>query len=202
MTNITKMPLSLHHVYLADGRFEQTENYDPEAIFGFHATIESYEREDDLDPEREVIGSASAWVMTPCIPGFVMDHCDSLRQDTYEVGAFLKQEEERENPHPSLEYPTRILYIAVVELKPEFRGKDRGLSALRELITTIGYGCEACVIFPSPTGKVAEDDREAITEKLRSHYSRAGFDRIRDTEYMVLNLTVKHDFLNDPWGSF
>jgi len=193
-----KTKLRLSHVTLADAHFEQPENCNPKGIFGFHAKVEAYTDPDDDEAERTVIGFANAWVLTPCIPGFV-DDCDSLYQDTNDVGFFLTQEEKRKDPHPALEYAARVLYISAIKLDPEFRGKDRGLSTLREIITTIGYGCEACMIIPGPMGKVAEGDRETITKKLRDHYARTGFSRIRDTEYMVLNLTECHDFLDDPW---
>jgi GNAT superfamily N-acetyltransferase len=86
-----------------------------------------------------------------------------------------------------------ILLVTRIEIKPEYRGHNVGLVAMRALIDMFGKGCGLVVCQPFPlqyggNTPVAHDDKEyqKALEKLRKYWSRVGFKRVPKTDLYAL----------------
>lgn len=179
--------LGLHEVGLT-GEIERPDPSDW-SIVQFKATVTLPDSEYLYHP----IGSLNAYVIEVGSPDLVMA-CDAISQDVYEAGEFISNELES---YERFQYACRVLYVSSLTVEKKFRGRNFGLSAIKRLIRTFGYGCDTCLILPSPL----EDrgDREFGRERLRSFYGRLGFEQFGETAFMGMSLEDKNEALDAGW---
>jgi GNAT superfamily N-acetyltransferase len=100
-----------------------------------------------------------------------------------------------------------LLILDRLEILPQYRGKGIGLRALRHMIEHFSPGAAVVAMKPFPLQfEIASSDTEkrwramleldqlpmdkdVATEKLRRHYSKLGFLRLRSTPMMVMSTT-------------
>jgi GNAT superfamily N-acetyltransferase len=104
-----------------------------------------------------------------------------------------------------LVFSNNMLIIDRVELLPAYRGKDLGLRCMETCLRHFRLGCRVAAIKPFPLqfesgAKESEDwnggvklssfqeNQRDATERLRRHYGRIGFRRVRRTKLMVCDL--------------
>jgi hypothetical protein len=106
-----------------------------------------------------------------------------------------------------------ILVLDYVLLIPRWRGLRLGLLAARKVIDLLGGGCGLTVSRIAPLNPDAEefrgvpagwiprhgsvDERRAATMKLRRHFRRMGFERIRGTRFHGLSMARMVPTLED-----
>lgn len=136
----------------------------------------------------------------------VMDaHSDNVYR-YYELLIDKKENDFKEDLIEGQERPTNfnLLIIDHIEITPKYRGRNIGFAIISDLIRVFGNSCGYVAVesFPlqfedrdkkNATNKPTEDKELAIL-KLKSYYSKLGFNNIKGTDFMLLNL----DYFDKP----
>jgi hypothetical protein len=91
-----------------------------------------------------------------------------------------------------------MLILDRLEIRPQFRGQELGLRYMRAAITRFGMGCRIAAMKPFPLqfeDKVSEStiaDFRAATAKLKKYYARDGFESLRGSDLMILDLEKRY----------
>jgi hypothetical protein len=91
-----------------------------------------------------------------------------------------------------------MLILDRLEIRPQFRGQELGLRYMRAAITRFGMGCRIAAMKPFPLqfeDKVSEStiaDFRAATAKLKKYYARDGFEALRGSDLMILDLEKRY----------
>jgi hypothetical protein len=130
---------------------------------------------------------------------------DSIDQDVHELFCTVFDEQSG-SLRGDLVEPSDLrdlLYIDSVKVIPSRRGKDLGLRVVERIRDVFGGGCAALALkaFPMTPDRAKYDDAinhevfsrpfatagDAAKTKLRSYWSRLGFERVDDTDFMVFD---------------
>lgn len=92
-----------------------------------------------------------------------------------------------------------LLVVQCLELKPEHRGKGKGVEVVREVIATLGRSCGLVACFPHPLQYSVSDtiypkkDFKAAYAKVVQFWSGLGFQKVPNTGVYTFNpnLTVQ-----------
>lgn len=135
----------------------------------------------DEDEQNDIdldVGQVEFYKLMPASPEDLWQACDD---DSIQLSN-LWTACEKEFEENCLFSP--ILYIHLVELAPEARGHGVGLQVMENIIERFGRDCENIVCKPFPiTMKATDPEFRKSKQKLRNHWSRIGFTRIRRTDY-------------------
>jgi hypothetical protein len=153
------------------------------------------------------------------------DVCDAHSQEMHEVYAALFDPQADD-----LKYDVRtqfdcfesdVLVLDYVLLAPRWRGLRLGLLAARKLVDMVGGGCGLTVTYLAPLSPDAEEfegvpagwlprpeNQDAEREgkrKLRRHFRRMGFERVKGTKFHALSMAKLVPTLEDllrprRWG--
>jgi hypothetical protein len=146
----------------------------------------------------------------------LFDVCDCHSQELHEIHAVLFDPETgdlRESVrNPFDVFDADVLVIDYVLLSPRWRGLKLGLLAARKMIDLLGGGCGLVVSHIAPLNADAaefrkvpngwiprhegEGEREA-RDRLRRHFRRMGFRRIKGTRLHGLSLSQVTPTLSD-----
>ncbi len=114
-------------------------------------------------------------------------------------------------------FPRDVLLVDRIELQPSHRGRCLGLVVASKLIDMLSGGCgvAACKPFPlqfvgaegtrgdTRTGAEPERaarDAAAATRRLRKHWSRLGFSRVRRSSIFALSLSLVRPKIHEILG--
>ncbi len=105
-------------------------------------------------------------------------------------------------------YSRNMLIIDRVELLPFYRGRGLGLQCMRTFLRHMSMGCRIAAIKPYPLqfeagaarsenwsdglqlSSLTKSKRSAL-QRLKSHYSQLGFQHVRGTDLMILDLHAR-----------
>jgi hypothetical protein len=137
----------------------------------------------------------------------VFEVCDARSQEMCEVYDALFDPDDDLNPEIRDQFEaidSDVLVLDYVLLSPRWRGLKLGLLAARKVIDLLGGGCGLAVSRIAPLHPDAEefkampagwiprhggvDERRAATARLRRHFRRMGFERIRGTRFHGLSM--------------
>lgn len=110
-----------------------------------------------------------------------------------------------------------VLILDQVEVLPQHRGHGLGLAAVSSFIDTFGYGCGlvACEPYPMQFKEMTPDhivwctkmnvnafgrDKKQALTKLRAHWSKLGFQRLRGTNKFALSPEYRRPVLSEVLG--
>jgi hypothetical protein len=113
-------------------------------------------------------------------------------------------------------YQSNLLIIDRVEIIPELRGRKIGLVAMYRMIRQFSHGCGLVTIKVFPLqfehrgnnevvskwftdmkmGAFEKDEAKAVN-KLKSYYRQLGFTDVKDSDFMILNTSLKQPLLRD-----
>jgi GNAT superfamily N-acetyltransferase len=91
-------------------------------------------------------------------------------------------------------FSRNMLILDRLTIRPKFRGQGLGLRYLRAAVTRFGIGCRIAVMKPFPLqfeNKVTESNVEEFrtaTSKLKKYYAREGFESLKGSDLMILDL--------------
>jgi ribosomal protein S18 acetylase RimI-like enzyme len=91
-------------------------------------------------------------------------------------------------------FSRNMLILDRLEILPQFRRQHLGLRYMRAAITRFGMGCRIAVMKPFPlqfadnVSKSNTADFRAATAKLKRYYAREGFESLRGSDLMILDL--------------
>jgi hypothetical protein len=147
----------------------------------------------------------------------LFDVCDAHSQEMHEVYAALFDHEAND-----LKYDVQdqfecinsdVLVLDYVLLAPRWRGLRLGLLAARKLVDMVGGGCGLTVAYIAPLRPDAEelkgvpagwlprpesrDAKQEATRKLRRHFRRMGFERLKGTRFHALSMAKLVPTLED-----
>lgn len=138
----------------------------------------------------------------------VFDVCDAHTQEMHEAYAALFDHEThtlKDSVRQQFDgFDTDVLVLDYVLLSPQWRGLRLGLLAARKMIDMLGGGCGLTVSHIAPLNADADEfkgvpvgwipdshdaeQRREATRKLRRHFRRMGFERIRGTRFHGLSM--------------
>ena len=138
----------------------------------------------------------------------VFDVCDAHSQEMQEIYAALFDPEADDLRQPIRDqfdaFEMDVLVLDYVLLSPRWRGLRLGLLAARKMIDLLGGGCGLVVSRIAPSNPDADEFRavppgwivrhgsaegeRAAKRKLRLHFRRMGFERIKGTRFHGLSL--------------
>ncbi len=139
----------------------------------------------------------------------LFDVCDAHSQEMLEVYAALFDPEDDDLSQAVRDqfdaFDSDILVLDYVLLSPRWRGLKLGLLAARKMIDLLGGGCglvvsrfvplnpDAGEFSKVPAGWIPRhgsvDEVRAARRKLRLHFRRMGFERIRGTRFHGLSMS-------------
>ncbi len=139
----------------------------------------------------------------------VFDVCDAHSQEMQEVYASLFDPEDDDLSQAVRDqfdaFDSDVLVLDYVLLSPRWRGLKLGLLAARKMIDLLGGGCglvvsrlaplnpDAGEFSKVPSGWIPRhgsvDEVRAAKRKLRRHFRRMGFERIRSTRFHGLSMS-------------
>jgi hypothetical protein len=138
----------------------------------------------------------------------IFEACDAHSQEMHAVYAALfdpTEDDLRSSIRRRFDaFGSDVLVLDYVLLSPRWRGLRLGLLAARKLIDLLGGGCGLVVSRIAPLNPDADefstvpagwiprhggvDGRRAAAAKLRRHFRRMGFERIRGTRFHGLSM--------------
>jgi hypothetical protein len=147
----------------------------------------------------------------------LFDACDCHSQQMHDLYAALfdpKQEDLKEAVRDQFDgVEADVLVLDYVLLAPRWRGLKLGLLAARKVIDLLGGGCgltvadiapldpDAGEFLKVPPGWISrhadEEDRREGRRKLRRHFRRMGFERIKGTRFFGLSMARVLPTLSD-----
>ena len=162
--------------------------------------IEIYKTDEDLE-KKEQIGKIEMTYMDVCMAeqaGYgvfmLFDLIDSEKQGVYN---YLFDGNEPNDEYVGMDLD--VIYIDKIFIKKEYRNKGIGSAIIRELpklirnILKLRPGCLVLLANPFEIEDeefIAESDKDKI-EKLIKFYEKNGFQRIEDTQYLVINMDYR-----------
>jgi len=143
----------------------------------------------------------------------LFDVCDVHSQEMHEVYAALFDAEANDLKEPIRArfgcFESDVLVLDYVLLAPRWRGLRLGLLAARKLVDMLGGGCGLTVAYLAPLDPDAaefaglpqgwlprHDGREA-KRKLRRHFKKMGFERVKGTKFHALSMAKLVPTLED-----
>jgi hypothetical protein len=136
------------------------------------------------------------------------DVCDAHSQELHEVYAALFDHEAndlRDGVRAQFDcFEPDVLVLDYVLLAPRWRGLRLGLLAARKLVDMLGGGCGLTVAYIAPLRPDTEelkgvpagwlprpesrDAERQAKRKLRRHFRRMGFERLKGTQFHALSM--------------
>lgn len=196
----------LSEAYLSD----ELENY----VTKICANIVDMDEAENTYPMGEIqatyVNISSAFDEGECVFD-VFDHDSQTLYENYEA-LFSEQGEiyqflAKNTVEYGWPYDYRnILFIDLIEIKPEYRGRRLGLAALYRVLQKFMGGCRFAFIKVFPlqfrSGHSIERsneqlkqftrDKKAAVRKLKNYYSKIGFKRIPNSDYMLFDNELRH----------
>lgn len=174
--------------------------------------------EDDTDEPEVEVGTLEGWCMrydrvleTDCN---VFDMFDE-QQDRLDVGSLVWDHKEKGYCADLTEDIGDLIVPHAVSLLPEHRGKGVGLLAVWRFLDYFGARAALAVVKPYPLNhgipndeprdaafrqmyhQFAETPKAAGVEALVRHWTKLGFRRLRDSEYLFLDMSSARPSLED-----
>ncbi len=138
----------------------------------------------------------------------LFDLCDAHSQEMHEVYAALfdpAADDLKEDIRAQFDcIEADVLVLDYVLLAPRWRGLRLGLLAARKLVDMVGGGCGLTVAYITPLSPDAEelkgvpagwlprpegrDAEREVKKKLRRHFRRMGFERVKGTRFHGLSM--------------
>jgi GNAT superfamily N-acetyltransferase len=93
--------------------------------------------------------------------------------------------------------PGDLLVLDRLGLISEYRGRDLGLTIIREVTRELGSGCAVVALIPAAlnyehaTGRFTRANDTIGTKKLERHYRRLAFRKLGDVMHFDQSLTMK-----------
>lgn len=118
----------------------------------------------------------------------VVDAADSVTSDTCHAAKLAYQEDGWVEDQLELGFSYDLVFVRMLYLEPEYRGKGIASDVLDKFIARVGYGCHGVILQAVPQKEDAEGhyckDESGDQAKLVEYYERREFVRIPDTDYM------------------
>lgn len=104
-----------------------------------------------------------------------------------------------------------LFFINYVLVNALYRGKKLGLAAIYRTIQKFAHGCRFTMLEAVPLQLITkeplkrttmglnflEQDKEKATNSLKAYYKKLGFEIVPRSNYMILDLELKHPNLKD-----
>jgi hypothetical protein len=150
----------------------------------------------------------------------VFDVCDCHSQQLHEVYAAVfdpATDDLKDSVRDQFDgFDSDVLVLDYVLLSPRWRGLRLGLLAARKLVDLLGGGCGLTVSYVAPLAPDApefakvppgwiprhpgDEGRQEARRKLRRHFRRMGFERVRGTRLDGLSMARTTPTLADLLG--